>query len=329
MTRRPFVLCFALALAAALVAAGCKTTPPEDAGAKSKPEPTGPHASLLKLFPSDQDIGDWKAAGAAAVFGPEARTSDGVQPLEADIGPAAATIRAYDYVKSAARKYARGAGAETVTVRLFEMKNPSEAFGVFSVATDGAQFPMIGLAARMGNTVLGFVQGPYFALVEYQGTSEATASILLEFGRWIAEHITSPGYRPSLLEMFPLASIQGERYYLHQFSTLAMLPFVPKGDAATMSRMLALGPKTDVAVMGYPTETPGAVNYLFLIHYPTEADAQAAYAAYTGYLDSSTNPAEHDVAVAPPVGAYLAGTFNAEENSLRDQLAKLLAGLKG
>ena len=36
-----------------------------------------------------------------------------------------------------------------------------------------------------------------------------------------------------------------------------------------------------------------------------------------------------EVAVAPAVRFYVAGTFNAEENSVRDQLAKLLAALGG
>jgi hypothetical protein len=153
--------------------------------------------------------------------------------------------------------------------------------------------------------------------------------VVMEFGRWIADHITSPGLRPSMLESFPAQSVQGERYYLHRFETLASLPFVPKGDPATMARMLALGPETNVALMGYPTDKAGELNYLFLIKYPTAEEARAAYTAYEGYLANSTVVAEHNVAVAPPVGTFVAGTFNAEENSVKDQLAKLLAALGG
>jgi len=96
-----------------------------------------------------------------------------------------------------------------------------------------------------------------------------------------------------------------------------------------MSRMLALGPLTDVAILGYPTDKAGELNYLFLVKYQTAEEARAAYTAYDGYLANSTVPAEHNVAVAPPVGSYVAGTFNAEENSVKDQLAKLLASLGG
>ena len=323
----------AMGLAATLlVAAGCSTTPPSEDEEKAPPGPkpatTGPHASLLKLLPGNAAVGDWKAGGPAKVYGPAANTADGVEPLEADLGQAAAAYRLYDYVKSATRAYVRGAAGEGVTLRIFEMKTPSEAFGAFSVRASGDQFPLVGLAARMSNRALGFVKGAYFVAIEYSGTNDSTP-VLMEFGRWIADQITSPGYRPAVLETFPLGSVQGERYYLHKFETLASLPFVPKGDPTTMARMLDLGNETDVAIMGYPTGTMGVLNYLFVIRYPSGVDASAAYTAYEGYLANSTNAAEHNVAVAPPAGSYVAGTFNAEENSVKDQLAKLLAGLGG
>ncbi|KPK43219.1 MAG: hypothetical protein AMK72_13625 [Planctomycetes bacterium SM23_25] len=314
-----------------LAVAGCKTTPPEEekkGEAAPQPGTIGAHASLLKLLPSDADIGDWKTDGAARVFGPAAVAAEGMEAIEADLGQAAAAYRAYGYVRSAVRHYIRGAEGERVTVRLFEMKTPSEAFGIFSVRSSGGTFPLVGLAARMGSKVLGFVKGAYFASIEYAGVSDATP-VLMDFGRWMADQITSPGYRPAVLETFPLGSAQGERYYLHRFETLAGLAFVPKGDPTTMARMLDLSDETDVAIMGYPTETAGVLNYLFVIRYPSAVDAGAAYTAYDGYLSNSTSAAEQNVAVAPPVGSYVAGTFNAEENSVRDQLAKLLTGLGG
>ena len=322
----------AVALAAMMLTlAGCKTTPPEEEGkgdTEPAPATTGAHAALLKLLPSDADVGDWKTDGDAKVFGPAASAADGVEAIEADLGQAAAAYRAYGYANSATRRYIRGSSGERVTVRVFEMKTPSEAFGVFSVGSAGGTFPLVGLAARMSNKVLGFVKGAHFVSIEYAGVADATPA-LMDFGRWIADQITSPGYRPAVLETFPLGSVQGERYYLHQFETLASLPFVPRGDPTTMARMLDLGEETDVAIMGYPSETMGVLNYLFVIRYPSAVDASAAYTAYDGYLASSTDPAEQNVAVAPPVGSYVAGTFNAEENSVKDRLARLLAGLGG
>jgi len=151
----------------------------------------------------------------------------------------------------------------------------------------------------------------------------------MELGRWVADQITSPGYFPALLATFPRDSAPGQRYYLHEFQTLSSLGFVPMAEPAVMARMLDLGPNTDVAIMGYPTTREGVLNYLFIIRYPSNADAGAAYTAYRGYLEGSTSPAEHNVAVTPPVGTYVAGTFNAEENSINDRLAELLAGLGG
>ncbi len=320
-------------LAAGLVAlGGCKTTPPEEGepeeGEEPAPAVTGPYADLVKLLPGAADMTNWTPEGDVQVFAPSADPDTGVAALESDLGQAASAFRAYEYVASAKRTYVRGQTGQTVTLRVVKMKTPSEAFGLFSVRADGDQYPMVGLRARMDRGSLGFVKGSYFVMVEYKGSGDGT-SALMEFGRWVADQIPSPGYGPALLETFPLGAVQGERYYLHRFETLASLPFVPTGDPTTMARMLDLGAETDVAIMGYPTTREGVTNHLFVIRYPTSVDASAAYTAYKGYLDKSTNPAEQNVAVAPPVGTYLAGTFNAEENSINDRLARLLDNLGG
>ena len=319
----------ALVLVATTVGvAGCSTTPSEEGKPKQKVEPTGPHAALLKLFPSVGDVSDWKAQADAKVFGPVANPAEKVEAVEADVPALAAILKGYSYVKSATRKYTRGEN-EAVTLRIIETKAPQDAYGIFSVSSSGMTFPNIGLAARMSTTALALVKGPYFAVVEYSGAMDPTP-VLMDFGRWVADQITTTSYRPALLDNFPLKSMEGERYYLHAFPTLAALPFVPKGDPAAMARALSLTPETDVAIVGYPTAKAGAPNYLFVIKYPTDADAQSAYKAYyESYLAQSKNPGEQNVAVAPPTGRFLAGTFNAEENSVDDQLGKLCAALGG
>ena len=96
-----------------------------------------------------------------------------------------------------------------------------------------------------------------------------------------------------------------------------------------MARALSLRSETDMAIVGYPTGKPGVVNYLFLIRYPSEADAQAAYKVYVeGYLANTASAAEKNITVQQQQ-SYLAGTFNAEENSVSDRLADLLKSLGG
>jgi hypothetical protein len=321
--------CMVVLALAALAVAGCKSTPDEVAG-KAKSEPTGPHASLLKLFPSSGDMADWKPAGDAKVYGPAATSTDGVEPLAVDLGAGADVFAGYGYVKSATRKYVRGQGGDMVAVRIFEMKGPQDAFGVFSVSTSGTPTADLGLAARMKGATLAFVKSSYLVTIEYTG-SGAAAQVLTEFGRNIAALIPASGYRPAILESFPIGSQPGEQYYLHTFKTLAALPFFPQGDAAALERALALSMDTEVAVVGYPTSKPGVLNYLFVIHYPTEADATVAQTAYDSYLQAATSQAEKNIALAPAVRAYVAGTLNAEENSVpgNDQLGKLLGSLGG
>lgn len=315
----------ALALAA-LTVAGCKSAPDE---AGKKAPPTGPNAAVLKLFPSVGDVSDWKASGDAKVYGPAANTADGIEDVKTDPTGGADILQNYGYVKSAVRKYARGTTGETVTVRLFEMKNSNEAFGVFSVMGSGKQFPNIGLASRMSDTALALVKGPYFALIEYSGTNNS-APVLTEFGQWTASQIPAQGYLPSIFASFPLGSQEGERYFLHTFKTLASMPFFPKGDPALIERLLALSSATDIAIVGYPTAKTGVLNYLFVIHYPSDGEAEAACKGYREYLDSvaAKGGAESNVTLPESaVHAYVVGTLNAQENSLNDVLAKLIVSL--
>jgi hypothetical protein len=314
--------------AVGLVLAGCKTTPPEEGGAPP-PEPAGPHAALLKLFPRAQEVADWKPAGAIKVYGPEAQPAEEVEPLSADIGSRALLVQAYDYAKSATAFYKRAEEGEGLTLRIFEMKSPAEAFGLFSVQVRGTQFPLIGLGGgRMAGKTLGFVKDRYFVLLEYTGLREATPVLLL-FGHSVEDRVPSRGYLPAILQNFPPGSLDGEHYFLHTYATLATLPFVPNSDPERLERSLGLSRATEMAVLGYPTSRAGVTNYLFAIKYPTEAEATSAGLQYKAYLDASTDPAEKNVAVAAVGVSYLVGTFNAEENSVRDRLADLVANLGG
>jgi hypothetical protein len=317
-------LALLVGFAAAMLAAGCSSTPTEPTAPKSE-EPTGPHAALLKLFPKAGAVPGWKLQGPVKVYGPTVDLADAVESLAADLPNEAAMFQGYNYRKSGTGRYAGGQPSETVTLRIFDMESPSEAFGVFSVVAKGKALASVGLAARLSAGALYFVKGNYYVWVEYGGAQPAEP-VLKDFASAVAGEIKSPGYRPSILASFPAGAAEGEQYYLHTFETLSALPFVPKGDKDFVKRLLALGPATDVTILGYPTEKPGALNHLFAIHYGSAAEAQAAYNAYSEYLDASTDPQERNTTVAPK-GQYLVGTFNAEENSVHDRLRELMAEL--
>jgi hypothetical protein len=315
----------------ALAVAGCKSAPDEG---KKRVEPAGPHASVLKLFPSVGDVTDWKAVGGAKIFGPAADAAENIEPLEVDLAAGAAPFRNYGYLKSATRKYARGQGGESVTVRVFEMKNSGEAFGVFSVASSGTPVKDLNkvLAAKMSGTALGFAKGPFYVTVDYSGTNAAD-KVLTEFGGWIAGEIGQEGNLPSVFRTFPIGSEEGQMYFLHTFAALKSLSFFPKGDAARLEQVLKLTPETDVAIVGYPTSRPGVLNYVFAIYYPKEADAVSQCEQYYKYLLGTTNAAEKNVAInQTPIFRYIVGTLNAEENAAggpaNDILMKLIQTLK-
>ncbi len=324
------VLCL---MATAWALGGCKTAPPEEGPPEVEPaeppEPTGPHAALMKLFAGADRVSDWQRVGEVAIYGPQAVPAQNMELVEADLGPRSRLVRGYDYVKSGTAVYSRGQEGERLLLRIFQMGGPSEAFGLFSVMSRGTQFPRgLGLRARMAENRLGLAKERYFISLRYSGPSDATP-VLREFGDKTSEPVATTGYPPAILQNFPTGSLPGEHYYLHTFDVLKSLPFIPMSDPEDLERKLDLGPNREMAIMGYPTTRTGGVNYLFAIHYPTPADAESAYQQYRSYLDASTNPADKNVAVGLAGQRFLVGTFNAEENSIEDRLSVLIEQLGG
>jgi len=320
---RRFAWTLVVGLTGAMLAGGCGTTPPEETTPPKAATP-GPHDALLKLFPKSDAVAGWRTEGAVKVYGPSFNAADAVEPIQADLPTDYAQFLAYNYRKSGTCRYLSAQG-DAVTLRIFTMESPSEAFGIFSVRAKGTPAMAPGLVARTGPGALHFVKGDCYVWLAYTG-SQAGEAILRDLGTRVADTIASMGYLPSILSSFPKGAVRGEQYYLHTFETWSSLPFVPLGDRATVKRLLALGPGTDVTVVGYPTDTLGKLNYIVAIRYGSRAEAEAAATAYGEYLDASLDPAEQNTAVAAK-GQHLVGTFNAEENSVNDRLRDLLAEL--
>jgi len=309
-------------LAGALLAAGCSTTPPEEQAPPK--EVAGPHDALLKLFPASEAVAGWHTEGPVKVYGPPFNAAAAVEPIQADLPNAYAPFLEFGYRKSGTCRYLSAQG-DAATLRIFVMDSPSEAFGIFSVQAKGSMALSPGRVARVAPGVLQFVKGDCYVWLTYTG-APAGETILLDLGTRVATAIASEGYSPSIFMSFPKSAKQGEQYYFHTFETWSSLPFVPVADRAVVKRLLNLGPSTDVAIVGYPTDVSEKTNYLFAIRYGTRGDAEAAADGYTKYLDESLDPAEQNTAVAVR-GQYLIGTFNAEANSLDDRLRDLSSEL--
>lgn len=326
--------CIVAALAA--LPTGCKTTPPgeedgEETTDTTPPKPTGPYADLEVLFPAKGVIEDWERPDSVRLYLPSTRTaletSETVELLSAGLGLKATIFESYAYRAGGAVTYERPIEGEDeiVSVWIHEMADAEDAFGIFSVAAVGDEFPDIGLLARQTSNTLGFVKGPYFVDVAYSGTGDP-APILAAFAEWIADRIEEPGAKPAILSQFPEGAKPGEIYYLHKFEVLDALPFVPKADPDAVEVVLGLGDDTEMAIVGYPAGDT-AINRVFVIKYADQADANVAYRRYTDYLDNSEDPAEQKIIVSSPVGAYLVGSFNAEEDSIQLKIPQILAAL--
>lgn len=320
------IACLALAFVA-----GCDTTP-DDTDQPTPPDKAdaGPHKALLEKLPANGEIGEWKRSDAPAVYAVNADPDRELKPIRASQLDADARelVKGFDLVKFAHLTYDRGKTQERMDVRIFQMGTTSDAFGLYSVARVGGTSQSIGLDGRMNNEgQLRFVKGPYCVWIKYTRLAGAD-DMVVEFGNAVAEAIDELGTTPRVLNRFPFTSLKQERYYFHTFEPMRQLRFVPATNPEEMARALDLGPATNVALVWYPTTTPGERNYVFAIEYLSAAEAQSARSSYQSYLDNSPAPEDKNVAIAVAARRYLVGTFNAEENSLDDRLRDLIDNLE-
>lgn len=211
-----------------------------------------------------QRVGGWEASGKDQTFNR--------QTLYDYMDGGAEVYLAFDFREVWARKY-NGPGGKEMTLDIYDMGSPAEAFGAFSCDREdpGAG---IGQESEYGPGLLRFWQGRYFVTVTSSADDETAAGAVLELGKDVAKQLGPPGAKPDMVAFLPGESLRPERTcYFHSVVNLNNRFFVAS------ENILRLDRSTDGVFAEYETGLAGPA-YLLLVRYADPAKARSALQSF-------------------------------------------------
>ena len=198
------------------------------------------------------------------------------------IDGAGEVYRSYAFSQVGVVSYSSSHGPD-ITVELFDMGNPADAYGVFSYAREQEQSGIGGGYEQKGR-VLCFWQDRYYVCVASDERTAESDRALQEAARAISERLPPASEPPALVGLLPsegLVPFSQRFFHLHQ--SLNYQYYLAR------ENILDLSLETDAVLARY---APGS-TYVLLVRYPDSSDATAAIASFERqYLpDSGGRPA--------------------------------------
>jgi hypothetical protein len=212
-------------------------------------------------------IQEWEASGEDAFYD---RTT-----LFDYMNGGAEVYLAFDFRRAFVRRYQRGEGEE-ISLDIYDMGSPAEAFGVFSCDRED-QEAGIGQGSEYGFGLLRFWKGRYFVSIMAGEEGEDVDRAVLELGRAVDGILLEEGREPEVLKMLPQTGLRPDRTsFFHSNVNLNNRFFI------AAENILRLGRETDcvLAEFGPRDEEP---VILLIVRYP---DAALANEAHGSFLES-------------------------------------------
>jgi len=207
---------------------------------------------------------------------------------------------AYGFREAAVREFTNDAGAR-LTVEIYEMSQPENAYGIFSTDSSGERLP-VGADASYGSGLLRFWKGRFFVRIVCYPADETIEKIITDTGHKIADAIEGESRRPTLfLSLVPEAGVEPDSIcYFHRQTSLNNIRFL--GD----ENLLHLNDSIDAITWEerVSAEPDGTLRQIVL-RYPTEAEAEAAHVDFSRKYLGFEPAASSSVAPRLPNGKYV------------------------
>jgi len=225
--------------------------------------------------------------------------------------------RAYNFRRVLVRRYEKP-DRPRITVDLFDMGLPEDAFGIWTFERDGEPVG-IGQDSDYAAGMLRFWKGRYFVAVWSEGETPELRDAILTLGRKIADAIPEQGQRPDLLRYLPASGLDKNRIvFFRHMLILNRHYFVADRD------ILNLSLKTEgiLATYLFGKET----TRLVLVRYPTEKEAAQAYEIFgraylrEGRAKGIVRTENRKWVAAQRFGRILAITFDAPSEARAKEL---------
>mgnify|MGYP007073186722 FL=1 len=225
-------------------------------------------------------------------------------------------------------------GAERpARVLYIETETPQDGYGILTCQSDATETLKVGGETRVerGDGIhLHAWQGKSYIRISTTAVDSETTEQLIRLLFYITGQLKRED-RPAILEALPSdAELLKGRWLARHLGSLPMktfdFPHAP--DAMKMSQLLGLADSTLVCLAHYDVPNGrGTPNVVWVVQYATNKSAYEAHERLSKALEKSKEPALMATNILPPHGAYLVGTWTAEEESIQYMLprvAKLL-----
>ncbi|MBD3218388.1 MAG: hypothetical protein GF310_08945 [candidate division Zixibacteria bacterium] len=230
---------------------------------------------ISDLFPSEID--GWSPSGEFETYDREG--------IFTYINGAGEVYRMYDFREVWVRHYEKE-GAPEITVEIFDMGKPEDAYGVFQHASQGGDAG-IGRESEFNGGLLSFWQGCYYVTLLPEKLTDDTKQAVLNAGSEIAKKIGDKGEKPELVSYMPTENrIANSLKYFHLHTSLNYHYYLAS------ENILNLNESTDAALAVYD---PDRV-YLVLIEYPSPEDAEDARSSFiSAYIPEAAEEGIYEV----------------------------------
>jgi hypothetical protein len=250
------------------------------------PQTDSASAGLLPLAPPQ-----WNEPGETKIF-------SGVA-LSDYINGGAEAYFAYGFREVAVREFENDAGAR-LTVEVYEMSTPENAFGIYSTDPAGKRLP-IGADASYGSGLLRFWKGGFFVRIVCYPADETIEKTITDTGKNIAASIDGESRRPEIfLSLVPEKNVDPDSIcYFHRQTSLNNIRFLSDENA------LHLGDDVDAITWEEraAAETDDTLRQMVL-RYPTEAEAETAQIDFSRKYLGTESTASSSAAPRLPNGKY-------------------------
>lgn len=191
--------------------------------------------------------------------------------LENHIDGQAESVKRYQFRQCDYAEYAPGGrGNQLITVDLYEMGSPLDAFGYYSFqlspSARSVKYVPIGAQGYQTRDSLNFWKGSNYVVLTITAANAPASfqAALPKIGQAIAAKLTGTAQKPAMLNLLPAGYTPHSEKY--QRSDIAGQQFLVNGVTAA-----------------YPAA--GAQSELFIASYPSPGGAKQAYQQYAAYLN--------------------------------------------
>ena len=156
-----------------------------------------------------------------------------------------------------------------ITVEIYEMSDPKNAFGVYTQSRDKEESDY-GQGSQSFPDFILFWKGPYFVIVNTQEIVPESGKAIRYLAKLIDESIQETGDIPAVVNLLPKEGLAPAGFlYFHHYIWLNSYFFIAN------QNIINIDDQTDAVLAKYGTSD--ARSYLLVVEYPDEAKALEAF----------------------------------------------------